>query len=144
MNYKIVNLQVKIKVVYQNEVIRTIPNQFFSFTKRFCAYKNVSKPTTLLEIFMHKKLLPLLFFVRSILFCWLVFIWFTFLYAQKNFCKRKANWFGVVLMSSFYYTTDMYPYQPACQEFIYTNLFLLVIICENLFLFIIICQNLFF
>ena len=35
----------------------------------------------------------------------------------------------------FYYTTDVYPYQPAYQEFVSTQLFLFVIICDFLSLY---------
>ena len=56
---------------------------------------------------MHKKLLPLLFSVRSFLFCWLVLVWFTFLDVQNFFVKIKINWLEIVLITSLYYTTPL-------------------------------------
>ena len=47
--------------------------------------------------------------------------------------KKKKNRFGIVLITSLYYTTSVYPYQPTYREFICTHLFLFVIVCENLF-----------
>ena len=76
-------------------------------------------------------MLPFLFFVLLILFSWLVLVWFAFLYARNLFVKK--NWFAVVLITLFYYTTDVYPYQPTYRGFVCTHLFLFVIICENLF-----------
>ena len=53
-------------------------------------------------------------------------------YAQKNFVK-KINRLEIVPLTSLYYTTDVYPYQPTYLEFICTHLFLFMITCENLF-----------
>ena len=39
------------------------------------------------------------------------------------------------MRTTFYYTTDVYPYQPAYQEFVSTQLFLFVIICDFLSLY---------
>ena len=47
--------------------------------------------------------------------------------------KKKINWLKIVLITSLYYTTCVYPYKPTYREFTCTHLFLFVIICENLF-----------
>ena len=87
-----------------NEAIKTISSQFIYFTKRLWAHKKhqSAKQTTffLLEVFICKKLLPLLFFVCLFLFCWLVLAWFAFLRAQNLFIK-KINWLEIVFMASF-------------------------------------------
>ena len=80
------------------------------------------------EVFLHKKLLPLLFFVRLILFCYLLLARFAFLCTQTFFTK---NW--NCLNKLMYYTTDLYAAQPAYREFICKHLFFFVIICEYLF-----------
>ena len=52
-----------------------------------------------------------------------------------------------MLITLFYYTTDVYPYQPTYEASIYMHLFLLVTICDNFFeffLFVTICENLLF
>ena len=70
-----------------------------------------------------------------------------YLCAQNLFVKKKISRLEIVLITLFYYTTDVYPFQPTYQAFIYMHLFLFVTICENLFesfLFLIICENLFF
>ena len=86
---------------------------------------------TLLRVCACQNLLPLLFSVCLILFCWLKF-------ACECFCAReifskKINRFEIVLITTFYYTTDVYPYQPTYRASIYMHLFLFVTICENLF-----------
>ena len=94
------------------------------------------------EVFLHKKLLPLLFFVRLILFCYLLLARFAFLCTQTFFTK---NW--NCLNKLMYYTTDLYAAQPAYREFICKHLFFfcdhlwvsllsmgIFFICENLFL----------
>ena len=48
---------------------------------------------------------------------------------SQNFYLKKLFFF------SFYYTIDVYPYQPTYQEFICTHLFLFVIICDFLSLY---------
>ena len=72
------------------------------------------------EVFLHKKLLPLLFFVRLILFCYLLLARFAFLCTQTFFTK---NW--NCLNKLMYYTTDLYAAQPAYREFICKHLFFL-------------------
>ena len=80
------------------------------------------------------------------------FAFWCFLCARNLFVK-KINRLEIVLITSFYYTTDVYPYQPTYRTSIYMHFFLFVTICENLFfyenlfeffLFAIICENLFF
>ena len=44
---------------------------------------------------------------------------------KKNICLE------IVLIPSFYYTTDVYPYPPTYRASIYMHLFLFVAICEN-------------
>ena len=70
----------------------------------------------------------LLNFVLLVYFC-LCFV------RAKSFCKEKINRLEIVPITSFYYTTDVYPYQPAYREFICTHLFLFVIICDFLSLY---------
>ena len=53
--------------------------------------------------------------------------------SKKKKKNKKKNRFEIVLISSIYYTTDVYPYQPAYWEFFCIHLFLFAIICENLF-----------
>ena len=50
----------------------------------------------------------------------------------KSFLKKKHR-LEIVLIASFHYTTDVYPYQPTYRASIYMQLFLFVIIYENLF-----------
>ena len=49
------------------------------------------------------------------------------------FFVKKINRLQIVLITSFYYTTDRYSYQPTYRVSIYTHLFLFAAICENLF-----------
>ena len=46
--------------------------------------------------------------------------------------KKKINRLEIVLITSFYYTTEVYPYQPTYREFICTHSFLFVIIYDHL------------
>ena len=59
-------------------------------------------------------------------------IW-SFSCAQNLFVKKKINRLEIVLLTSLYYTTDMYPYQLTYQTSIYMHLSSFVTICENLF-----------
>ena len=65
---------------------------FIYFTKRFRAHKkhqNTKQATfTLLKVFAREKLLPLLFSVCLILFCWLMFACECF-YAREIFSEKK-------------------------------------------------------
>ena len=81
---------------------------FYFFTKRFCTYK-LLRGWKLLECI-------LVLFVGA-----------------KFFHKKKINRREIVLITSFYYNTDMYQYQPTYRDFVCTLLFLLLINCENLF-----------
>ena len=77
---------------------------FFFYEKILCLQKRKSNQNqrifSLLEAIMYQKLLPSLFFVRLISFCWLVLIWFAFLFAWNLFVKKR-NWFEIVLITSF-------------------------------------------
>ena len=77
---------------------------FFLFKKRFWAYKKHQSSKwpvfPLSEVFMRKKLLPLLLFVRLFLFYCLVLVWYAFLYAQNFFIKR-TDWLEIVLIPLF-------------------------------------------
>ena len=122
---------------------------FFFFTKRFRAHKkhqNIKQATfTLLEFCAREKVLPLLFSVSLFLFCWFIFACDVFLCARNLFVRKKINRLEIELIISFYYTTDVYPYQPTHGASIYMHLFLLVTICDNFFeffLFVIVCENL--
>ena len=82
-------------------VIRIISKQFIHF---FFFYEKISRVEKLksnqnqpifflLQVFIGKKWLHLLFFVRIVLFCWLVLLWFAFLYPQNLFVKKhKLVW----------------------------------------------------
>ena len=78
-------------------------SNFFFLQKWFRLHKKHqnAKQLTLnfLEVFVREKLLPLLFSVCSFSFCWLVLVWFTFLYVQ-NFFVKKINWLEIVLITS--------------------------------------------
>ena len=70
------------------------------------------KPTilTLLEVFSRAKMLPLLFSVCLILFCYLVFVCDMFLYAQNFFVKKTKQKETLVWNCPndlIYYTTDV-------------------------------------
>ena len=56
-----------------------------------------------------------------------------FLCAQNLFVKKTKTKLEIVLIASFHYTADVYPYQPTYQASIYMHLLLFVTICENLF-----------
>ena len=104
----------------------------YFFTKRFWVNKKHQsvKQTTfsLLEVCACKKPLPLLFFVR-LFFVLLanVCLW-VFLHAQNLFVEKnkQTNRFEIGLIASIHYTTDVYPYQSACREFVCMYLFLFV------------------
>ena len=51
----------------------------------------------------------------------------------ESFCKKKINKLEIVPIASIHYTTDVYLYQPVYETYIYTHLFLFVIIYENFF-----------
>ena len=82
----------------------------YFFAKRFCVLKkhqNAKQATfTLLENCARKKLLPCLFSVCLILFCWLMLAC-VFLCARNLFVKKKINRLEIVLITSFYYTTKL-------------------------------------
>ena len=81
-----------------------------------------------------RKLVASVVFVCLFLFCSLVLVWFAFLCAQNLFVKKNKQTQSCP-DNLIYYTTDMYPYQLAYQEFICTHLFLFVIICDFLSLY---------
>ena len=125
-----------VKLGYQDN-----PKPFFFFLYK----KNQTqiKPITLIKVLLCTK---------KCCFCSLNFILLVgfglncIFVCAKSFCK-KINWFGVVLITSFYYTTGVYPYQPTYWGFACMHLFLFVIICENLFFlwesfWILICDHL--
>ena len=63
------------------------------------------------------------------------FVFRCFLCTQNLFLKKKKNRLEIALITSIYYTSDEYPYQPAYREFICTHLLLFVIICDFLSLY---------
>ena len=98
----------------------------------FFFFLRIAKQTifTILEVFLHKKFLPLLF-----LFACSCFVgWFSLdcLFVRAKSFRKKINRLEIVLITSLHYTTDVYPYQPAYREFIGTHLFLFVTICDFL------------
>ena len=64
----------------------------------------------------------------------------------KFVCKKKINRFKIVSIASVTYTTNVYPLNPPIEAFIYTHLFLFVVICVDLFFYEIffVCENLSF
>ena len=63
---------------------------------------------TPLEIFVHIKMLPLLFSVCLILFHWLIFAYECFFYTKNLFeKKKKKSRLEIVLITSLYYTTNV-------------------------------------
>ena len=65
---------------------------------------------TPLEIFVHIKMLPLLFSVCLILFHWLIFAYECFFYTKnKTFSKKKKKKIRleIVLITTLYYTTNV-------------------------------------
>ena len=104
---------------------------FFFFYEKIFFLKNYQNPKkkiyTLLDVFCtRRKPLPLLFFVRLFLFCYLVFAWFIF--ARSKCFRNKSKLAWNYPNNLIYYTTGVYPYQPAYRKFICTHLFLFAII----------------
>ena len=107
----------------------------------FWAYKTAQNRKInnfpLLELFLHQKPLPFVVFC-SLNFVLLVgFGLICVFVCSKFFYKKKRNCPDNLI----YYTTEVYPYQPVYQEFIFTRLrslqsarFFYIIICQNLFL----------
>ena len=64
----------------------------------------------------------------------------------KFVCKKKINRFKIVSIASVTYTTNVYPLNPPIEAFIYTHLFLFVVICVDLFFYEIffVCENISF
>ena len=100
------------------------------FQEKSCSIKNTTQAIfALLKVFVCKKNLLFVVFY-SLTFVFLVgFCLFCIFYATELFFKKLRNGPDNLI----YYTTDVYAYQPAYQEFICIHLFLFVIICENLF-----------
>ena len=94
-------------------------SNFFFFTKRFRLHKkhqNAKQMTlNLLEVFVREKLLPLCFSVCSFSFCWLVLVWFTFLYVQ-NFFVKKINWLEIFLITSLTILLTCTPINPHIEN----------------------------
>ena len=120
-------------------------------------FEHKKAPKRLLEVFVHKKLLPLLFFVRFF-FCFVSWFGLICVFVHlKFFGKKKINRFEIVLITSFTILLTCTPINPLIENvflrphfYLWSseNLFFLwesfwILICENL-LFMIICENLFF
>ena len=78
-------------------LLRQLQTSFFFLRKDFAHTKHKSKQKepilSHVEAFMLENLLPMLFVVCLILFCWLVLVWFAFLYARNLFIKKnKLVW----------------------------------------------------
>ena len=98
---------------------------FFFFKKILCIQKcesNQNQPTKQKQA--QTKELRQQFFTRTKTSKRVKVICFGFWYffACKIFLLKKINRSEIVLMASFYYTTDGYPYQPAYEEFICMHL----------------------
>ena len=74
------------------------------------------------------------------------FAFWCFLYARNVFVKKNIYIIiislEIVLITSFQYTPDVYPYQPIYRASVYMHLLLFVTICENLFESFFICDHL--
>ena len=74
------------------------------------------------------------------------FAFWCFLHARNVFVKKYIYIIiirlEIVLITSFYYTPDVYPYQPIYRASVYMHLLLFVTICENLFESFFICDHL--
>ena len=106
-----------------NETIKTI-SIFFKNAKQTIF--------TLLEGFLRKKLLLLMFFVCLFMFCWLVLAGFPFL-CILNFFVKKIE---IVLISSFTILQTCTPINPPIENLFVGTYFYLcesLIIYENLF-----------
>ena len=104
----------------------------FFLQNDFPCTKSTKRQNKQLSSFLMQKIVAilvqcLLIFVLLFHFC----LWHAFLHG--NLFVNKMNRLEIVLITSFYYTTDMHPYQPTYWASIYTHLFLFVAICENLF-----------
>ena len=99
------------------ETIRTILNQFIFSTKRFWVYKKQQSANhSLLEDFWHEKLLPWFLFA-CFCFCWLVLVWFEFLYVQNLSLKNKEiNWLEIVLIASYTLLLTCTPINPPIEN----------------------------
>ena len=118
---------------------RQVQASLFFLQKDFEHKKQQSAKLTIftfLEVFVPEKLLPLLFSFFFAHFCFVGWFWF-----DLRFCALKIFFFWKqkrirldwnCFDSLIYYSTDVYPYQPACQEFTCSYLYLFVIIWENL------------
>ena len=69
------------------------------------ALKHKQATFTLLEVCAREKLLPLLFSVCLILFCWLMFACECFFLRVKFFREKNINRLKIVLITSFHYST---------------------------------------
>ena len=119
---------------------RQVQASLFFLQKDFEHKKQQSAKLTIftfLEVFVPEKLLPLLFSFFSLIFVLLVGFGLIYVFVRSKssffFWKQKRirldwNCFDSLI----YYSTDVYPYQPACQEFTCSYLYLFVIIWENL------------
>ena len=84
-----------------------------NFKPVYFFYKKISrtqkspkrKQATFSEVYTHEKLLPLLFSVCLILFCWLMFACECFFLHVKFFREKNINRLKIVLITSFHYST---------------------------------------
>ena len=84
-----------------------------NFKPVYFFYKKISrtqkspkrKQATFSEVYTHEKLLPLLFSVCLILFCWLMFACECFFLRVKFFREKNINRLKIVLITSFHYST---------------------------------------
>ena len=100
---------------------------YLFLAERFRTHKNMS------HINAHLKNCCLCCLVLAY-FCfvsWFSFV--TYFCAREIFPSKKINRLEIVLITSFYNTTEVYLYQPIYREFICTLSFWFMIICENLF-----------
>ena len=74
------------------------------FMKRFRAYKNANQTNHSLRSFYMQKIVSFVFCLFSFILL-LGFDLICVFLCANYFSKKKKNWFGVVLITSFYYTT---------------------------------------
>ena len=114
---KVKSSEVKIIRSIVNEVIKTISNHFFFFTKKFWAYKNTSQAKTNQQIKnkQTKKTKVTFLPAKKLLRGWKPFVCVLVLFVCSKFFrkKKKSKLVRNCLDNFIYYTTDVYPSQPA-------------------------------
>ena len=116
----------------------------YFLTERFCARKNTCKQTLIkkTKLSKHETTMATNFRAHKLLRGWKSLVLRLSAFCVfKTFSEKKIKRLETVLITSFHYTTDVYPYQPTYRASIYMHLFLFVNIYES-FLIFRICDHL--